>query len=252
LNDGPAIVSCGRCGATYSADAKFCKRCGASLHKGSSGPVMMPQMAAPSASYRAPTPPAPAAKRNRGWMAPLFAGAAALLFLAVAAPLWFVMINRQAPLTTSSNSNSPTPPTTNSNANNPDSIPELSFTNLTGSRQSLRDFRGQVVVLNYWSVSNVASRNEVPVINELARNFDPKDVAVIGIAVGDTADEVKQFQKQVSQNYLIGLQPGNSSLSTLKLPTTYLIDRSGRVRQQLVGPESLATLETGIKKLLNQ
>jgi serine/threonine protein kinase/thiol-disulfide isomerase/thioredoxin len=210
----------------------------------SSGP--RPALAAPAPSSRVPAAVvAPKANRSRSWMVPVFAGTAALLFLFVAAPVWFMMNRMSSPSpTTSSNTHGPT------TTGGADVSPEVSFTSLTGTSSSLRDFRGQVVVLNYWSISSVASRNEVPVLNELHKSFGPRGVQVIGITAEDTADEVKRFQKQFPQDYLIGIQPGNSSLSTSQLPTTYLIDRSGRVRQKLIGMQSSATLQAAIEQLM--
>ncbi|HEY6805426.1 MAG TPA: protein kinase [Pyrinomonadaceae bacterium] len=237
-------VICKRCGESCAADEKFCRRCGSVLHQSRDEASAMPEMAPQPASYGVPML---APKRKRRWMAPLFAGAAAMLFLLVAAPVWFMMNRQPASLATSSNSN--IQPTT-TGGNNENLFPEVSFTTLTGTRSSLKDFRGQVVVLNYWSTSSVPSRNEIPALNELHRTYGPGGLTVIGISVDDTAEQVKQFQKQSPQAYLIGLQPTNSSLSTSQLPTTYLIDRSGRLRQKLIGLQSSATLQAAIDQLL--
>jgi formylglycine-generating enzyme required for sulfatase activity/serine/threonine protein kinase len=94
-----AIVSCTRCHARYAAGQKFCGRCGNTSFEdvggGITSPVQASQMTAPAMPAQAPPPlmhsyPPVIAKRKRGMMVPIFAGASMVLLAAILAPIFFM------------------------------------------------------------------------------------------------------------------------------------------------------------------
>jgi peroxiredoxin len=107
------------------------------------------------------------------------------------------------------------------------------------------------VLLNVWSTGNAASQDQVPVLNDMQEGFARTGLTVIGIAKDDTAEQVRQFQRGVSQNYRIGLI-SSGSLSSTQLPVTYVVDRKGKVRKKLVGVQSESTLTSAIQPFLNE
>jgi len=82
-----------------------------------------------------------------------------------------------------------------------------------------------------------ASRDQIPVLNDMQGSFGRPGLTVIGLSLADTVEQVKQFQLTVSQKYQVGLLSTGSTRSPTNLPTTYIIDRHGRVRSKLLEPE---------------
>jgi len=247
---------CISCGVRYPIDMTFCARCGsvlrieAELNKPAAQETSPAMMAAPSPSYQSSPQQyhAPKAIRpKRGWMIPVMAGAAMVLFLVVAAPLWFITKRPpQSPTTAASNGQEPVKLPAEQE------LPVLSFVDLTGARLSLKHYSGRVVLLNVWSIDSVASRAEVSVLNDVQESFARPGLTVIGIAIDSTAEQVKQFQREVPQKYQVGLPSPGSHLSSMELPTTFVIDRKGNVRKKLIGVQRKATLIAAIEPLLNE
>jgi peroxiredoxin len=247
----PLFKICVRCGMRYTTDEQFCNGCGSRLEhvhdQGAPSQLQAPapsppMMSSPALNHQGPV----VAKRKRGYLVPLFAGAAMVLFLFVAAPIWFLTNQKSA-------TSHPTVTGTGRPADSPDQelSSDLSFIDLDGRRFSLKDLGGRVVLLTVWSTGNAPSRDQVPVLNDMQESFGRAGLTVIGIAKDDTAERVRQFQRGVSQNYRVGFV-SSGSLSSTQLPVTYVVDRKGKVRKKLVGVQSESTLTAAIQPLLNE
>jgi cytochrome c biogenesis protein CcmG/thiol:disulfide interchange protein DsbE len=219
-----------------------------------------------SAAY---LPPAqmPALAKRKFPMMPIYAGAALMLLVVLIAPAWLLVFKNAATsngpggLATrnaNKNSNSASSNSSNTNTSNPNSslisVQDLSFTKLDGGVLQLKDFRGRVVLLNVWATWAMPSRDEIPVLNSLQESFDSRGLTVIGVSYDDTAEQIKVFQQEHPQTYQIGLgdKAAETKLATSPLPTTYLIDRRGRISRKFVGRQSRATFEAAIQPLLNE
>jgi peroxiredoxin len=79
-------------------------------------------------------------------------------------------------------------------------------------------------------------------------------LSVIGVSYDDTADLVQEFQKDIPQSYqvVLGGREVGSALPASPLPTTYIIDRQGRIRDKLIGERSRDAFEAIIKPLLDE
>ncbi len=136
-----------------------------------------------------------------------------------------------------------------------DAALDITLNTTTGERFALSSLRGRVVLLNVWSTWCVPCRKEIPVLNALQNDYEAKGLTVVGVSWNDTPDDIKRFQKEKTpQNYTVLLQ-GKSLRSTFAgldgLPSTYLIDRQGRIRQILPGTNDRTTLESAVRPLLS-
>src|SRR2546421_4229321 len=149
-------------------------------------------------------------------------------------------------------SNSQTPTTASNQTFAP--APDVQFTKLDGSALRLKDLRGRVVLLNFWATWCVPCRNEIPSLSMMQKDLEPRGLSVIGVSYDDTADLVQQFQKEIRQDYqvVLGGREVGSQLPASPLPTTYLIDRQGRIREKLIGERTREAFETSIKPLLDE
>jgi cytochrome c-type biogenesis protein len=135
--------------------------------------------------------------------------------------------------------------------------PDVEFEALDGKPIRLSSLRGRVVLLNFWATWCQPCRAEIPEFNALQRDLESKGLSVVGVSVSavDTSDSIRNFQKDIKQDYTIlrgaeeiGSQFGNGP----GLPVTYILDREGRIRQKFVGPQTRENFEAAIKPLLEE
>jgi len=145
------------------------------------------------------------------------------------------------------------PPPTNANANYP-AAPDVQFTKLDGSAMRLDELKGRVVLLNFWATWCVPCRNEIPSLSAMNKDLESRGLSVIGVSYDDTADLVQEFQKDIPQSYqvVLGGREVGSTLPASPLPTTYIIDRQGRIRDKLIGERTRDAFEAVIKPLLDE
>jgi cytochrome c-type biogenesis protein len=147
--------------------------------------------------------------------------------------------------------NTPTP--TNANGNYP-AAPDVQFTKLDGSPMRLTDLKGRVVLLNFWATWCIPCRNEIPSLSAMNKDLEARGLSVVGVSYDDTADLVQEFQKDIPQSYqiVLGGRDVGSTLPASPLPTTYIIDRQGRIRDKLIGERTREAFEAIIKPLLDE
>jgi thiol-disulfide isomerase/thioredoxin len=148
----------------------------------------------------------------------------------------------------------PTPPPAAANANF-EPAPDVEFQTLAGTPLRLKDLHGQVVLLNFWATWCLPCREEIPELNALQHELEAKGLKVIGASTEDSIDGVNSYQESVAKfeyQVLIGGNDAKAKLEHPQLPTTYLIDRQGRIRQKVVGARDKAGWEAFVKPLLEE
>jgi cytochrome c-type biogenesis protein len=132
--------------------------------------------------------------------------------------------------------------------------PDVQFAKLDGSPLRLNELKGRVVLLNFWATWCVPCRNEIPSLSAMNKDLESRGLSVIGVSYDDTADLVQTFQKDIPQSYqvVLGGREVGSTLPASPLPTTYIIDRQGRIRDKLIGERSREAFEAIIKPLLDE
>jgi thiol-disulfide isomerase/thioredoxin len=111
------------------------------------------------------------------------------------------------------------------------------------------------MLLNFWATWCGPCRAEIPELNKLQRDFEASGLAVIGVSWDDSAAGVREFQKEIRQDYtvLLGGEDAQSKFEGVRsLPTTYVIDRGGRIRQRIIGARDRTQFEAVLKPLLNE
>ncbi|MGH8799251.1 MAG: TlpA family protein disulfide reductase [Casimicrobiaceae bacterium] len=137
-----------------------------------------------------------------------------------------------------------------------DALLALSLPDAAGHPQPIAQWRGKVLVINFWATWCAPCREEMPDFIRAQNDFGPKGLQVVGIAV-DSADKVQQFAKELGLNYpaLIGGYPAmdlSKSLgnSLVALPYTLVLDRQGRVAYTHLGPVKVGAFRDVVSKLL--
>jgi len=132
----------------------------------------------------------------------------------------------------------------------------LSLPNEAGKLQSLGQWRGKVLVVNFWATWCAPCREEMPEFIRAQSRYGPQGLQFVGIAVDD-ADKVERFAKELGLNYpaLIGGYGAVELSKTLgnrlaALPFTIVLDRQGSIFLTQLGPIKPNQLQSIIDKLM--
>src|SRR6185369_16387266 len=131
--------------------------------------------------------------------------------------------------------------------------PDVEFQTLAGQPFRLKQLQGQVVLLNFWATYCIPCREEIPALNTLQHELKPQGLTIVGPSLDDTIDGVNAYQQEVAKfDYDVLLGGGDAKVKFAQsvLPTTYLIDRQGRIRQKVIGARDKAAWEALVKPLL--
>lgn len=119
-----------------------------------------------------------------------------------------------------------------------DSAPNFSLPRLPSGNLSLADYRGKVVVLNFWATWCPPCVEETPSLENFAARMQPRGVAVLGVSVDEDSNALQDFIAAYHLTYPVARNPDRSipaRYGTYKFPETYIIDRSGRVADKIIG-----------------
>jgi peroxiredoxin len=133
--------------------------------------------------------------------------------------------------------------------------PSLSLTDLQGRPASLTDYLGQVVLVNNWATWCPPCKEEMPTLKAYFEDHRRQKFAVLGIEAGEPASEVADFVRAYGLTFPVWPDPAQKALDAFHndaLPSSYVIDRTGRVRLAWTGAINRAALEKYITPLLEE
>lgn len=134
------------------------------------------------------------------------------------------------------------------------SAPNFQLKDVDGRNVALADFKGKVVLLNFWATWCGPCKVEIPWFVDFQQRYKGEGLEVIGVALDEEGwSVVKPFLAEQKVNYRIVL--GNDSVSEQyggveSLPTTFILDKEGRIANTHVGLVSKSEYENEIKSLL--
>jgi cytochrome c biogenesis protein CcmG/thiol:disulfide interchange protein DsbE len=133
--------------------------------------------------------------------------------------------------------------------------PKLSLTGLDGSRHTLDDYKGQVVLVNNWATWCPPCKAEMPTLEEYFEDHKEQGFILIAIEAGESEDEVNEFADKNNLTFQVWLDPRSLALDIFQnwsLPSSYIIDREGIVRLAWTGAVSRAMLDRYITPMLEE
>jgi thiol-disulfide isomerase/thioredoxin/outer membrane lipoprotein-sorting protein len=132
--------------------------------------------------------------------------------------------------------------------------PDFTLQSMDGKKVSLHNFRGKVVIVDFWASWCPPCRAEMPYLQNLHQKFADKGLVVLGLDSGEDFETVAQFAKQGPYTFtlLLGGEPAvDTSYYVGALPTTFIIDRQGKILYQNAGfgppAEFLSAVEKALK-----
>ncbi len=135
-----------------------------------------------------------------------------------------------------------------------ETAPAFDLPNFSGGRVRLSDYRGQVVLINFWTTWCPPCRKEIPDFVELYRNYQDRGLVILGISLDRNPDQVLgSFIDKFKINYPILLDDGKVARNyggITAIPTSFIVDREGIIRNHYVGLRPKRVFEEAIKELL--
>jgi len=140
---------------------------------------------------------------------------------------------------------------------------DFEFTDTRGKKHKLSDYRGKVVIVQFFGTYCPPCRAEMPALEELYRKYKGK-LVVIGLSVdymGEPSEKLKGFVEKMGVTYPVGVaserawQEYAGKITGLdSIPQTYIIDKRGRVRYYEVGfaPSYKELFEKAVTELVNE
>jgi len=134
-------------------------------------------------------------------------------------------------------------------------VPQARFAALSGASFTTADLRGRVVLVNFWATSCVTCVAEMPKMVQTWRKFAPRGYEMVAVAMSyDHPNAVAAFVQKRALPFRVALDMngtvaqafGNVSVT----PTTYLLDRSGRIVAKYVGEPDWAEFHARIERAL--
>ena len=124
-----------------------------------------------------------------------------------------------------------------------------------GGAASLADYRGKVVVLNFWASWCEPCRAESPLLQRWHRRLDKAGATVLGVDVQDVSDDARAFVARYGLTYpMLRDGPGDirDEYGILGLPETFVVDRHGRIAAVARGPVDERFMRERVAPLLQE
>lgn len=134
------------------------------------------------------------------------------------------------------------------------SIPAIDLQDLSGAHHKLADYKGKIVLLNFWATYCVPCAAEMPLLAEMQKRYKGK-IVVLAASIDDPADrgKLKAFlKKHQAGNLTLMVGPTLDTLSDLQLsslPDTMFFDRSGKLVGKSVGALKRPDLEKRLAQM---
>lgn len=141
----------------------------------------------------------------------------------------------------------------------PVAAPEFSLEDLDETVHRLADYRGRVVVINFWAVWCPPCRREMPSLERLRERFKDRPFTILAINEGEDVDRIQPFlwELEPSPGFTVLLDSDvtvSQAFGVRGLPTSFILDKQGRIVYRAVGgrefdhPEMVAIIEALLKE----
>lgn len=133
--------------------------------------------------------------------------------------------------------------------------PNIELTTLSGQPIALDSLRGKVVMVNFWATSCPGCIKEMPQLVDTYKKYQPRGLEIVAVAMSyDPPEYVRNYVQQRNLPFTVALDTTGEAakaFNQVKLtPTTFIIDRQGRIIQQTLGELDFARLHTLLEQHL--
>lgn len=132
--------------------------------------------------------------------------------------------------------------------------PVWTLKDVAGNPVNFADFKGKVVVVDFWATWCPPCRAEIPGYIDLYKKYGKDKLVIVGVSMDDGTKVVSDFVKKFGVTYPV-VMADDATVAAFggmdAIPTTFLIDRNGQIRDKKVGAESKDEYERKIASLLD-
>jgi len=132
--------------------------------------------------------------------------------------------------------------------------PQLQVVTFDGKPLSLAALRGKVVVVNFWATWCPYCRHEMPAMEKFYRDYRDRGVEIVALSEDDDAAKVREFLRQEGYDFKVAMagHAGSDFGGVDRLPTSFVIDKRGRIRNKVSGQVHYGRLEDLVVPLLKE
>jgi len=131
--------------------------------------------------------------------------------------------------------------------------PDFTLNQLDGKPFTLSTLRGQIVVVNFWASWCTECHTEQSTLNQTWQRFQDSGVVVVGVNFEDTTDDAIDYVRTASVSYPVVEDSDSRTALAYGLrgvPETFVIDRTGRIVDRIIGPVDATRLTNQITSML--
>ncbi|MCH8170669.1 MAG: TlpA family protein disulfide reductase [Bacteroidetes bacterium] len=133
--------------------------------------------------------------------------------------------------------------------------PDFELINTDGKKVKLSDYKGKIIILNFWATWCPPCREEIPGFVKLQKEYKD-DLVILGVSLDiGSKDDVVPFMKKFQINYpvLFGTMEVVSDYGDIQsIPTTFVIDQKGNIVNSFIGYREESVFKAEIEKLLKK
>ena len=132
--------------------------------------------------------------------------------------------------------------------------PRFVRTDLSGRRVDLRQYRGKVVLLNFWATWCAPCQAELPRFGVWQKEYGEQGLVVLAVSMDDDVGPVRKAVRRLQLDFPVMMgdaKLGSAYGGVLGLPVTYLIDRDGRIVARFKGETDPVRMEDQVRKLIH-
>lgn len=133
--------------------------------------------------------------------------------------------------------------------------PEVEAVLLDGRPISLKQLRGKVVLVNFWATWCPYCRHEMPDMERFHRDYRERGFEILALSQDEAPEPVRQFLAKEGYHFPVAMAEARHAVAfggVSRLPTSFLIDRQGRIRKKISGQVHYARLEDLVTPLLEE
>jgi thiol-disulfide isomerase/thioredoxin len=138
---------------------------------------------------------------------------------------------------------------------NPTANLKFSFKDIDGKKVALSDFKGKVILLDFWATWCVPCKAEIPSFIELQKKYGGRGLQIVGVSVDDSMPTAKKYAAEMKMNYPVLLAEGKEDILKAydpipSIPVSILIGRDGKIAARHLGITAMDVFEKEIAPLL--